>query len=316
MIDISVIVPVYNSESTLRKCVDSLLCQSLRNIEIILVDDGSHDNSYAIMEEYGHKYSNIRILKHEVNRGIGKTRNDGIEAATGRYLTFVDSDDWIEENMLETFLNYAIQHNVDFISSNFNMIENGQVRKYTYTPYPDCTIDSWPEVLTVMSYGPCNKLFASDIIKDNNIRFEETLKYEDVPFVAKAMKHSRMGFVDDCLYNYLIHEGSQTTVMDSRSWDIFKVLDIVNNYYHKKPYAELEGMNVANVTWHMMKHRDVKDSRMMKEFIHDSFAFLNENFPDWRKNVYFMKEGAKSRLVKSSESLMVLYCTAWRKLHG
>ena len=129
MIDISVIVPVYNSESTLRKCVDSLLCQSLRNIEIILVDDGSHDNSYAIMQEYGHKYSNIRILKHEVNKGIGKTRNDGIEAATGRYLTFVDSDDWIEENMLETFLNYAIQHNVDFISSNFNMIENGQVRK-------------------------------------------------------------------------------------------------------------------------------------------------------------------------------------------
>ena len=100
MIDISVIVPVYNSESTLHKCVDSLLRQSLSNIEIILVDDGSKDDSYRIMEEYANKYSHIRLLKHEVNKGIGKTRNDGIEIAQGRYLTFVDSDDWIESGML------------------------------------------------------------------------------------------------------------------------------------------------------------------------------------------------------------------------
>ncbi|HFD6724085.1 TPA: glycosyltransferase family 2 protein, partial [Enterococcus faecium] len=113
---VSVIVPIYNVEKYLRKCVDSLLSQTLKEIEIVLVDDGSPDASGEIADEYQKKYSNVKTI-HRENGGLGPARNTGIENATGEYVAFLDSDDWVESDMYEKLYLVASKENADIVVS-------------------------------------------------------------------------------------------------------------------------------------------------------------------------------------------------------
>ena len=312
MIKVSVIVPVYNAEKYLRKCLDSLLCQSLKEIEVIAVNDGSPDNCMNILDEYQMKYPQLKVIDNVINKGIGYSRNIGIEAAEGEYLTFVDSDDYVNKTYCKKFYEYAKENDLDFVSSNMYLKKPGSTEKYDNEAYEISDITESPDILFKMTYGPCNKLFKTSIIKDNNIRFEEKLKYEDLPFVAKAQKHSRFGFLNEYHYYYVVHEGSQTTTLNRKSLDILKILKIVNEYYDYKPYAELEMMNIKNVTWHMLLQREQPDDKYRDEYLDKAFNFLDMYFPKWRSNKYYKKESIKTRFVKSHKLLMMLYCRYWR----
>ncbi|EKY29021.1 glycosyltransferase family 2 protein [Clostridium celatum] len=116
---ISVIVPVYNVEKYLKRCVDSILNQEMKEIEVILVNDGSTDSSASICDEYVRRDSRIKVI-HKKNSRVAAARNDGIRLASGKYISFIDSDDWIESNMYKSMYEKAEEFNVDFIMCDFS----------------------------------------------------------------------------------------------------------------------------------------------------------------------------------------------------
>ena len=124
MSKVSIVVPIYNVEKYLEQCIDSIINQTLKDIEIILVDDGSPDNCPQICDDYAKKDSRIKVV-HKKNGGLSSARNAGIEVATGDYIGFVDSDDYIELDMYEKMYSIAIENNVDFVMSDYYRVSDG-----------------------------------------------------------------------------------------------------------------------------------------------------------------------------------------------
>lgn len=183
---VSVIIPVYNVEKTLPRCIDSVIGQSLKDIEIILVDDGSPDKSPEICDEYRCKDSRIKVF-HKPNEGLGYTRNYGIERAQGEYVAFVDSDDYIASDMLDKLYNTAIKEDADVVYGGYYRVINGEIRQGSHPIQNrikwrgkeeikdlllDC-VSSKPGESEDSKYGAtcCKGIYKRAILKDNDIRF-------------------------------------------------------------------------------------------------------------------------------------------------
>ena len=187
---VSVIIPVYNAQKTINKCINSILNQTLKNIEIICVDDGSVDNSFDILKDFESKYEQI-IIRSQQNQGAGKARNKAISLAQGEFIAFMDADDWYpEDDILETLYSKAKDNNVLICGGSFSYFKNGiQSSKYTgiyklYTfnkegiiNYKDYQFD----------YGYHRFLYNTSMIKDNKIEFPNVRRFQDPPFFVKAM---------------------------------------------------------------------------------------------------------------------------------
>ena len=214
---ISIIVPVYNVEKYLPRCLDSIVTQTLRDIEIICVNDGTKDNSVSILNEYAAKDNRIKII-HKKNGGLSSARNEGMKYATAEYIGFVDSDDWIEPDTYELAYNAMIVNNVDLVCWYAQIeIENGLIyddnelqnhRDYhkinnigffevTDEVFHKCTVTAW------------NKLYKKSIIKKYNLSFPHGFLHEDVEFFFKyALVCQSVYFIDKYLIHYLQRSGS------------------------------------------------------------------------------------------------------------
>ncbi|MBP3359360.1 MAG: glycosyltransferase [Clostridia bacterium] len=216
-IKISVIIPVYNSEKTLRRCLDSVLAQTLDGIEIIVLDDGSEDNSYNIMTEYDDKYDNVRIvgLKHV---GQGLARNIGLDMARGEYIGFVDSDDKISNVMYETLYNRI--GDADICQCNSWLIQSHGRHKEELKPYDGTVVVT--DRLKYMndffftylhSHGCCNKMFRKSFLSKNGILFadNELVYSEDMYFNILTVKYlTKIVFVNEMLYYYYQNKDSHS----------------------------------------------------------------------------------------------------------
>ena len=183
---VSVIVPVYNSEKELRDCLDSLVVQTEKDIEIIVIDDGSTDNSPEIEEEYERNYSNVKVYKNEKNLGQSATRNRGIELAEGNYIAFLDSDDYVNPGMYEELYQVALDNNMpELISTGLSFVKENEYRKnnLAYIGKQPATIihpmDD-PDYVFFESPSLCNKLFRKDTVKD--YKFLDVSAWEDIAF--------------------------------------------------------------------------------------------------------------------------------------
>jgi CDP-ribitol ribitolphosphotransferase / teichoic acid ribitol-phosphate polymerase len=243
-IKVSVITPVYNVEVYLEETLDSLVNQTCKNIEIIMVDDGSSDRSPEIIEKYAKLYDNIVFIKQE-NSGPGAARNKGLDVARGEFVSFVDSDDLLPLDALETMFNAAIEQEADIVtgaSLSFNSKETWFIGSHlnngVYRPGEKNLIAN-QELL--YSLGPCNKLYRRTLIQD--IRFPLDIKVtEDQPFVIEAYLRARKMFtVDKIIYNYRSRETdtnislSQTVRVKSVKVlsDIFKSLKLSDQLWDK-----------------------------------------------------------------------------------
>ena len=175
---ISVIIPVYNVEQYLCKCIDSVLCQKGILFEIILVDDGSADSSAFICDRYNEKYENIKVI-HKKNEGLGYARNSGLEIACGEYIFFLDSDDWIVENTLETLYMLAKRNSADMVCFQYVMTPN---RKYVLATQEECKVECvdnyelMKRYVSEMSATACTKLYKRklfDAVKFTNVPIHE-----------------------------------------------------------------------------------------------------------------------------------------------
>ncbi len=205
---ISVIIPVYNVEEYLSQCIESILSQTYRDFELILVDDGSKDQSLQICQRYAEKDSRVKEY-HQENSGVSVARNKGLSAATGTWVTFIDSDDWVDANFLEDF---QIEKNneADMICQGLKFVDHntGKVKRERHfgedwieTPDAEGKIERYD----VLSFGvTVCKCFKRSIIETNDIRFDEMIAYhEDHIFTLSFIFHVRkIATMDACGYNY------------------------------------------------------------------------------------------------------------------
>ncbi|OBW39843.1 putative glycosyltransferase EpsJ [Chryseobacterium sp. MOF25P] len=248
---VSVIVPVYNVENYLAKCLDSLVNQSLQNIEIIVVNDGSKDGSGNIIQEFSEKYSDkIKAFSKE-NGGLSDARNFGIDQATGDYLGFVDSDDYVSKTMFEEMLNLAEKHNAEMVICNIQKVdEEGNVtQKLTQIPNMPEKIDLEANfsVFSDLSYFACNKLFRKELFADK--RFKKGVHFEDIQLIPQLLLECKtLAQTQNFHYQYLERVDSISKTHNEKGLDILKAVEDVEVYFKTSKYSsktkELRGFQI------------------------------------------------------------------------
>ena len=211
---ISIIVAVYNVEKYLKRSLDSILNQSYKNIEVIIVNDGSTDNSRNICEKYAELYSNIKVI-HKENGGLSSARNIGIENATGEYIGFVDSDDYISSNMFEEMYNRIIESDSDIAISSFNYVKEGKILPEdnsgdTCIFTKSEAINGFFNLTCPFNYSfMCNKLFKKELFKENKFNTSIISDQEDTEIMIKILnKCNKIVYIGEPFYYYVIRENS------------------------------------------------------------------------------------------------------------
>ncbi len=322
MIKVSVIVPVYNTEKYLKKCLDSLVNQTLKEVQVIVINDCSPDDSLNIMREYNKKYHNIEIYSNKKNRGIGYTRNLGISKAKGEYLVFLDSDDFLDLDNLEKMYDTAKENNLDLVVCDLKKVDlKNKILGYEdIGDFPFSNLENNPKLLLDINLGPANKLFSKKLFEDEKVRFSENLKYEDLYVLPLLIANAKkIGRVKNTYYNYLIHQKSETTTMDERVFDILKVLEKVNTDLKKTSYYKnikdyLEFLNIRTLFRYTLQQVGQKDNNLSEKFVDEAFDFLNKNFSSWKKNKLFSKRNFIKRFIKSNKIITKIYIKIRKKL--
>ncbi|MBR5389107.1 glycosyltransferase [Candidatus Saccharibacteria bacterium] len=203
---VTVCVPIYNAEKYIKECLDSLVSQSLKELEIVCVNDGSTDNSGRILEEYKNKYNNIKVINQE-NKGLGGARNAGIKASSGQYIGFVDADDFVEPKMYETLYNIAIKNGSDIAFCNVDLTPHNQkTRKKAWFKEYKGRVD--PFFLN-KNTQPWNKIVSKRLIDKCNFKFYE--QNGDGMYVLLMVQANGIVSTNKKLYNYRVGHSSMST---------------------------------------------------------------------------------------------------------
>lgn len=297
---ISIIVPIYNEEENLRKCIESLINQTYKELEIILINDGSTDKSKEIIESFKDK----RIVAiHKKNTGISDTRNIGIGKSTGDYIMFVDSDDYLELNCIERLIETAEKENSEIVMFNY-YLETPSKRIEIKLPKIEArNLKEDKDLLTKIHLGPCTKIFKSELIKDN--LFPLNLKYEDVPFVVEAViKAGKISFIPDYLYHYVIKKSGETITRDERIFDIITICAIVEKKLEQINYVNKTNFFVKVLSYYLKNSRYIPNINLRNEFIDAVYIYLKRIDKDWRKSSYLKQESKIKRVIITHKSLL------------
>lgn len=291
---VSIIVPVYNTSSKMNKCIDSLINQSYKNIEIILVDDGSTDNSGNLCDTYASKDNRIGVI-HKSNGGVSSARNVGLKCATGKYIMFVDSDDYTDEKSCEVMVGAIEKYDVDMVVSSYNTVYNGKVMKHIC---PEKVYDSVASMkddfrliyLDCFLNSPWNKLFKKEYITKG---FDENMGYfEDYYFVLDYMDNIKnIVTIDTPLYYYIEDTGnSLTKVFREDTFDVFPKIylrqkEFCNKYFGNEFDNELKSSllyGFYNTAQKLIYSKESKDNKikMLNSWLNNPIIKTNidENF--------------------------------------
>jgi glycosyltransferase involved in cell wall biosynthesis len=289
---LSIIVPVYGVEKYIDKCLDSLVKQSLKEIEIIVVNDGTKDNSQKIIDKYVKKYPDKIKSYIKENGGQGSARNYGLKKTTGEYIGYVDSDDFVEKDMYKKLYNKAKENNYDIVvCGNYNVSEDYQNKNI------DAFINNYNTDLENIFFGKMavwNKIYKRDILIKNKLEFKEKVWYEDLAFTLKAIMNSNtFAFIDEPLYDYLIREGS--TMNNSNVQRNLEILDAFNDilsyiqhnkkeeYFNKIEFLAIDHIYISAIV-RVLKADS--DKNIKKETIEKLINYMNKNFPNYKSNKY------------------------------
>lgn len=230
---LSIIVPVYNVEKYLRKCLDSIFDQTIDNFEVICVNDGSTDSSADILDEYAKKHGNMIVFNQE-NGGLSMARNSGMKLATGKYIGFVDSDDFVDPNMFLSMVERAEQDNSEIVISNPYIYDMLTERTYVYRNMVDFFRLSLLGAFSPLNHskvfeyiGAWDKIYLTEFIKNNNLTFPVKRIFEDAPFTYKALSIAqRVSVIKESYYYYRKNAGGSITdkerVNDNYKYDFLR----------------------------------------------------------------------------------------------
>lgn len=300
---ISIIVPVYNTEKYLKKCLETLVNQTLKDIEIILIDDGSKDASAEIIKEYITKYNFIKCITQE-NSGQAVARNKGIDIANGEFICFVDSDDYIDESMCEKLYNKAKENNSEIVICDFNSFyEDGHLEygKNMYTTDID-NINNIKRYI-VSNAGPWGKIIKAEILKENNIRFLENIIYEDLSIIpALAIYATNISYIEEPLYYYFQRVGSTMNIVgyNKKLDNIFKAIENMKEMFNKASKLdeykeEVEYLYIKHLlhaaTLRFIRHKEGKTA------VKNIIDIMRNNYPKYRNNKYFKAWDKKYQII-------------------
>ena len=322
---VSVILPVYNVAPYLRQSLDSLINQTLKNIEIICVDDGSTDESGKILDEYREKDERIKVI-HKENAGTGAARNDGLKLATGECIGFVDPDDWVLPNMYERLYSVLKEKNLDIVMFTPDVF-NDETQKHegflyfqnsNFPDFLDNRIFS-KEDISPFSYPMCvwNKLYTKKLFDENNIDFAEGLDFEDHKAIFKSLfTAKRIYFIREKLYVYRhSRKGSILSDNDTRMFDHIKIYDIVENILKEtndweRFHFDFLKYKVHNLLYYysMIKpqykkdyYNKMVDSLRSTPMSEEEFIELSQKYPDLKK---IMKKGLASKIKQKVKKIL------------
>lgn len=270
---VSIIVPVYNVENYLAKCLDSLINQTLQNIEILVVNDGSKDNSEQIIQNYAQKYpEKIKPFVKE-NGGLSDARNFGVDRATGDYIGFVDSDDYVTPTMFEEMVNLAEKHYSKMVICNIQKVDqNGNVtQKLTQIPNMPEKIDLNKNfsVFSDLSYFACNKLFKKELF--NGKRFKKGAHFEDIQLIPQLLLECEtIAQTQNFHYQYLERTDSITKTHTEKGLDILKAVEEVEMAFEQSRYSgkrkELKNFQIFEGVYSFLAYLAfVKDEKLFYE---------------------------------------------------
>lgn len=294
---ISVIIPVYNVEKYLDECIESITNQTYKNLEIVLVDDGSIDNSGKICDEYAKKDNRIKVI-HKENKGVSSARNEGLKKSSGNWISFVDADDWLENDFCITLLNKAIETKADIALCGYNRIVNGNTEKINPSD-KDLFFSSEEYLVKSLNpqtgFGFCHmKLIKREILK--NIIFNENIVVgEDALFNMTIAKNiNKAIFVEKALYNYRVNSQSVVRRYDKNYANKYLLamqvvkrylfeeysnnVDIQQNYYNFVAYHVL--LIAVNYCYHP-HNKGINNKKLLKEICnHEEFkdAITKSNY--------------------------------------
>ncbi len=296
MANVSVIVPVYNVEKYIARCLDSLVNQTIKNLEIIVVNDGSTDKSDEIIKQYQNKYSNIIYVTKE-NGGLSDARNYGMKYATGEYVAFLDSDDFLNNTMYEKMYEKALSTNCDYVECDFywsfpkennldatsNNIADYENRIDERIEYKDKN-----EMFIYSRVVAWNKLIKREIIKNE---FPKGLYYEDIEFFYKLLPDIKSTeYVKEPLIYYVQRQGSIVNKQSDKTKQIFNVLDNVIKYYrdnniYEEYRDELEYTYTRLLLCSSLKRiAKIENKEIRNKLLNETWENLNIKFPNWKSN--------------------------------
>lgn len=250
-IKVSIIIPIFNVENYLEQCLDSVLNQTLKEIEIICIDDGSTDNSPKILEEFAKKDDRIKIVNKK-NAGLGAARNTGMEYTTGEYIGFVDSDDWVDTSMFEKLYKNAKVHNSDIVMCPILLVNESNDELNRDTSYFDlecfkenfynCAFDykQTKNFVFDIAVNAYNKIYRTEFLNNNNAKFPEGLIFEDVPFFYQTYLSARkVSLIKDFLIFHRVNRASSIiSKVDKHHFDIIKIQNLMMESFLSLPNFE------------------------------------------------------------------------------
>ncbi|MDU5335237.1 glycosyltransferase family 2 protein [Enterococcus sp.] len=294
MCEISIIVPVYNVEKYLRKCVESILNQTFKDFELILVDDGSPDNSGAICDQYAKRDARVRVI-HKENGGLSSARNAGIEIAKGKYLGFVDSDDYIAEDMYEVLFNQIIAYNanistIEMIDVYENRVTKVSNKKKVQLINQKDAIKAVLDSTDIFAYA-VNKLYQKELF--DKVRYPEGKIVEDAFIIMDLLLQcDRVVSNTEQKYFYYRRNDSITGLAFSeKNFDVIEAWEY-NGKLINKVYPELLDSIQRRICWSYFDVLDkmaLSDEKGMKESRKQIVNFLRSNFTFVMKNSVFTK---------------------------
>jgi glycosyltransferase involved in cell wall biosynthesis len=306
---VSIIIPCYNVESYLDRCIKSLLNQSYKDLEILLIDDGSKDGTGALCDKYAKKYSIVKAY-HKKNSGAGNTRNYGIQKATGDFIVFLDSDDYIEKDTIESLMKYSNEY--DIVCCGFDRIDPKTnkifAKEMVNLPYDELEINDDTIMETSFVSPACwGKLYRKELL--NNIRFTSNT-IEDVLFFTELMPCiKKIKFIKKVLWHYTVNDNSLILSVKEDTVNAFEsdLLELKNKYIknnYSKNYLKYLTFqviihNCISLPSRLYNNKKVNINKRIKHIK----EYMNENFPDWKK----IKIKIKGRIIKKLAIYTIIF---------
>ena len=309
MIKVSVIVPVYNVEKYLDKCLNTLAKQKLKDIEVIIVNDGSPDNSQKIIDKYTKEYPNMKSYIKE-NGGLSDARNYGIKKAKGEYIAFLDSDDYVTEDMYKKMYEKAKSGNFDMVVCDLNYVYPNKVIPASSNVPTDttnikkCMLNIYP--------AAWNKIFKRKLF-DNGIEFKKGVWFEDVEFIYRLLPSVKsIGTIHEHFNQYVQRDGSITNTINRKIYHYIDNWNGIIEYYKKnnlyKEYKnELEYSYVRYIYATFIKQASRYNYNEYMEAVDTAIQNVQKNFPKYRKNKYFYTNLKGIYLVLFNRTIAKIY---------
>ena len=320
MPEVSIVIPVYNVENYLEKCMQSVLAQTVRDFEVILVNDGSTDGSGVLCDVYAKKDERIRVI-HKENGGLSDARNTGIRCAAGNYICFIDSDDYVADFFLEKRLAAAARHNADIVLFDYVFVEEDGRPLYRYQAHLEAeqtlTLETSPTLLNTTP-SACNKLYRRSLFHTREAEFPKGRLYEDLATIPKLFSGATIVYIDLPLYFYVNHMGS---IMHRKAPDygrryddrLFAVNSIIRFYTaaeigeHLK--ENLEFLAIYHIYFMLSIETIAEDPK--SSWLKRYREYIQTEYPHYRKNKYIptlftRRERIKFRLLDGGHYSMIV----------